>query len=222
MSGGPLDLTSDEVRLVKEYTQIRLRLDATEARMPEADPRGDVDLEGPAPVLYRTPSGEECQDIWRARYPTLASTEPLRARIEPLRTQLIEAMEKLPEPLRGRQPREVVEAHAETVKTLRRAVSWFARYARAVEALRAYVSHWTGEADHDPVDAYAIGGTVIHSDAHRRYDRWRVRVTRLSPHIRKKERAYDRARNKTEARKAYMRDYMRARRRTRQREETSS
>lgn len=209
MTSRPLDLHPVELRLLTEYRQVRNRAPSVEpAVQPEVE---DVDLGDPAALLpvRRMPSGIECLDLWRCRYPTLSSTDELVSRIEPLRQQLLAAISTLPAPPEGRVCSQVIESQAERVREVGRAVSLFARYLHAVAALRSLVSHCSGQADPHPVDPYEVGRSVLYDPAYFRYDRWRVRVCRLRPEVQSKNRAYDRTREETPERRAYKREYMR-------------
>lgn len=210
---GPLSFTAAELRVLSEHRQVRFMRDAVEPTEVEPDESGDVGLEGPRPRLYRIPSGEECRQTWLDRWPTLATTDALMARIDPLRQELLEALQALPMPPTGRGvPRAVIEAQAERVRELRRAVGMFACFVHAVESVRATVAFFLDEEDPSPMDVRAIGASVMGTAAYRAYDRWRVRVARLDPRVRAMERRYDRDRNSTRERREYMREYMRARR----------
>ena len=206
MDNQPIRFLPREVGLVREYRQVIGRRAAVEV---STEPMEDVSLNDPLPDRYRVPSGEECLALWRNRWPTLASTAPLVVRIEELRGELLRAVEALPEPPKGRVAREVVEAQADAVKTVRRAISMFARLTYAIESVRSMITFWAGEIDEAPVEPRAIGASVIYHPAYRKYDRWRVRVTRLSTKVVEANRKYDATRNKTKERREYKRHYIR-------------
>lgn len=196
--------TSEELRLIREYVQIRRRADAVEPTIPD----GNVDIgldPDERPVFNRIPSGQDCLAAWKARY---SSTEAFIARVHVLRDQLLGLLAEIPEPPRNRKgTREELENVREQVETARRAVSLWARYLLALEALTSIVAARSQHARVVSFNRLSVGRTVMYDPRYRNYDRWRLRLARTKSKVRRANASYEAARRTQPERKEYQRTY---------------
>lgn len=206
---GLVRFTSEELQLIKEYGQIRRRAAAIEATIPDGIVDISLDPEE-RPVLARVPSGKECREAWAARYPRLASMAVLLKRIPDLRDQLLAGLAQLPAPPRNRRvtPEELREVR-DQIETARRAVSLWARYLLALEALRSVVSARTRETVVTPFDRLQVGREVMYHPTYRNYDRWRLRLARTRSRVKEMNGEYEAERRQRPQRKEYLKEYMR-------------
>lgn len=198
--------TSEELRLIREYAQIRRRADAVEPTIP--DGTADIGLDpDQRPVFNRIPSGPECLTAWKARYST-SSTQALIAHLPVLRDQLLGLLAEIPEPPRNRKgTREELENVREQVETARRAVSLWARYLLALEALTSIVAARSQHARVVSFNRLSVGRTVMYDPRYRNYDRWRLRLARTKSKVRRANASYEAARRTQPERKEYQRTY---------------
>lgn len=201
---GLVRFTSEELQLIKEYGQIRRRAAAIEATIPD----GIVDIgldPDERPVFNRIPSGQDCLTAWKARY---SSTEAFIARVHVLRDQLLGLLAEIPEPPRNRKgTREELENVREQVETARRAVSLWARYLLALEALTSIVAARSQHARVVSFNRLSVGRTVMYDPRYRNYDRWRLRLARTKSKVRRANASYEAARRTQPERKEYQRTY---------------
>ena len=205
-----VNFSTEELQLVREYRLIRLRAPAVEPNVEN----GEVDVDGDRPVITRVPSGKDCLVAWRQRYPNLASTDQLVARIPGHIQTLLSGLSRIPEPPRNRRatPQEV-RAVREEVEAARRAVSLWARHLVAIEVLRSVVVGWSGVRDVVPLDRLRIGREVMYDPRYRNYDRWRLRLARTKPKVREANAEYEAGRRATSERRTYQREYQKKYRR---------
>jgi hypothetical protein len=201
---GPLGFEPEELLLIKQYGRIRLRAERAHAEVHEHEDLG-LGADGGARQIVELAGADAVIATWLDSHTALAMTDRFAARVHVLQDQLVTALTSLPVMPKGKLGDEDAAALNAVYRPVQKAVSLFARYVYAVQALRSVIANETSEEDSTPVDAYAIGGTILKLDAYRNYDRIRVKLTRRSPKAKKKIAAYNARPENVARRAAYVR-----------------
>lgn len=178
----------------------------------EVDPEDDcvaLGADGGPRRVEPAPSTQEISERWIRRYPTYASVDPLVALLPALRERLLLAASKLPAHYdRSKLSAAELRDLRERTAPVRRASSLLANVVHGIERLRHNIAFRTGEADPNPFDAYAFGGSIIKDPRYQPYSRTLGKLSRSKPKVKEKRREYD----ATPERKAARSEWKRSRR----------